>query len=164
MLPPPACGGGIGTPRIPGPGTPVVPQNGSIGSRTPGANAVLRPLVRSKNLMCGWSNSPGGSSPNPGMMHAHPHSGSSNSRNSIASASPGLGALDVDRAGQRVDQVEVERGQVGGGGVARDLAAGEVVGLGRDHVAGLDPHHRLDVDVPAAVGGRVAGDDVLGHR
>ena len=43
----------------------------------------------------------------------------------------GLGTRNVDRAGQRVDGVEVEAGEILGRGVAPDLPAGEVVGLDR---------------------------------
>ena len=89
MLPPPACGGAMCTSCMPAPGTPIVPQNGSIGMRTPGQSSVVSPWVRSKCLITGSLNSPGGSSPKPGMMQAKPQSGSSKSRISTDSVSPG---------------------------------------------------------------------------
>ena len=49
----------------------------------------------------------------------------------------GLALPRRDGPGERVDRVEVERQQVGRGRRARDLAAREVVGLGRDDVARL---------------------------
>ena len=74
-----------------------------------------------------------------------------------------LGTRHMDRAGQRVDGVEVEAEQVVGCGVAPDLPAREVIGLDHDDVARLHMHHRLVVDVPAPVGGHVTGDHMLGH-
>jgi hypothetical protein len=89
MLPPPACGGGIGVSRMSAPGTPIVPQNGSIGRLTPAVSSVRSPAVRSNTRSAGSGNSSRGSSPKPGMMQAQPHSGSSKPRISTASASPG---------------------------------------------------------------------------
>ena len=68
-----------------------------------------------------------------------------------------LGARHVDRAGQRVDGVEVQRAEILGRRVAPDLPAREVVGLDHDHVARLHVQHGLDVHVPAPVGGHGRG-------
>src|SRR5205085_7902011 len=68
----------------------------------------------------------------------------------------GLRPVYVDRAGQRVDAVEVECEQVGRGRRAGDLAAGEVVGLDRDDVARLHRQHRLEPGIPPPVGGGIA--------
>ena len=50
MLPPPLCGGGIGTSRAPAGGTPIVPQKGEMGISTPSQSCVVPPAVRSKTL------------------------------------------------------------------------------------------------------------------
>ena len=63
----------------------------------------------------------------------------------------GLGALDADRAGQEVDDRQVDVAHVVGGIVVLDEAAGPVVGLDDEVVAGLDRGDHRDVGVPAVV-------------
>ena len=63
----------------------------------------------------------------------------------------GLGALDADRAGQEVHDRQVDVAHVVGGIIVLDEAAGPVVGLDDEIVAGLDPGHDRNVRMPAVV-------------
>ena len=63
----------------------------------------------------------------------------------------GLGALDADRARQEVHDRQIDVAHVVGRLVVLDEAAGPVVGLDDEIVAGLDPGHHRDVGMPAVV-------------
>jgi hypothetical protein len=63
----------------------------------------------------------------------------------------GLGAFHADRAAEVVHGGEVDVAHVVGGVVVLDEAAGPVVGLEHEVVAGLDPAGHRDVGVPAVV-------------
>ena len=63
----------------------------------------------------------------------------------------GLGTLDADRAGQEVHDRQVDVAHVVGGIVVLDEAAGPVVGLDDEVVAGLHGRDHRDVRVPAVV-------------
>ena len=63
----------------------------------------------------------------------------------------GLGALDADRAGQEVHDRQIDVAHVVGGIVVLDEAAGPVIGLDDEIVAGIDPRHDRNIGVPAVV-------------
>ena len=63
----------------------------------------------------------------------------------------GLGAFDADRPGQEVHDGEIDVAHVVRGFVVLDEAAGPVVGLDHEVVAGLDPGDNRDVGMPAVV-------------
>ena len=63
----------------------------------------------------------------------------------------GLGALDADRAGQEVHDGEIDIAHVVRRLVVLDEAAGPVVGLDDEIVAGLHPRDDRNVGVPAVV-------------
>src|SRR6185437_1959382 len=64
-----------------------------------------------------------------------------------------LGALDVDRTGERVHDVEVRRGDGIQGRVRGHLPVERVPRLQHHLVAGLAPDQRWDVGVPPVVAG-----------
>ena len=63
----------------------------------------------------------------------------------------GLGALHPDRAGQEVHDRQIDIAHVVGGVVVLDEAAGPVIGLDDEIVAGLDPGDDRHVGMPAIV-------------
>lgn len=83
-----------------------------------------------------------------------------------------LGALDADRTGQEVHDRQVDVAHVVGGVVVLDEAAGPVIGLDDEVVAGIDPGNDRDVGVPAVVHhvifvsrlGEIDLDQCLWHR
>ncbi len=84
----------------------------------------------------------------------------------------GLGALDADRAGQEMHDRQVDVADVVGGIVVLDKAAGPVIGLDDEVVAGIDPRHHRNVGVPAIMDhvvfvgrtGEIDLDQCLWHR
>ena len=67
----------------------------------------------------------------------------------------GLGALDSDRAGQEMHDRQIDVAHVVGRIVVLDEAAGPVVGLDEEIVAGFDPGDHRDVGMPAIVDRRI---------
>ncbi len=65
-----------------------------------------------------------------------------------------LGAVDVHRTGERVRNVEVHRGDVGGGRAGGDLAIERVQRLENDPLARLGTNDRRDIGMPAVVADR----------
>ena len=131
--------------------------------RTPGTSSVVSPCVRSKNFRYGSSSSPGRQQAEARENRRPAPVGQLEAEELDGQHVAGLGARDVDRPGQRVDGVEVERGEIVGRRVAPDLAAGKVVGLDHDDVALFHVQHGLDVDVPAPMGRHGSTDQMLGH-
>ena len=161
MLPPPACGGGTATSCISAHGTPTVPQNGPRSeclARCKLGGGTIGEIEHLRMRLVDWA---GGNTAETGPDAAQPHSETSNRE--TPPASPGS-ASRRNRPGQRVDAREVETEQVCRNSVTSDLAAGEVVGLDDNAVAGRDCHHGRDPHVPATVGRLRAGDRVLGHE
>lgn len=84
----------------------------------------------------------------------------------------GLGALDADRSGEEVHDRQVDVAHVVGRIVVLDEAAGPVIGLDDEIVAGIDPGHDRDIGVPAVVHhvifigrlGEIDLDQCLWHR
>ena len=84
----------------------------------------------------------------------------------------GLGALDADRPRQKVHDRQIDVAHVVGGIVVLDEAAGPVIGLDDEIVAGIDPGHDRDIRMPAVVDhvvvidrcGEVDLDQRLWHR
>ena len=62
-----------------------------------------------------------------------------------------LRALDADRAGEEMHDRQIDVAHVVGRVVVLDEAAGPVIGLDDEVVAGLDPRHHRHIGVPAVV-------------
>ena len=88
MLPPCRSGGIVDRGPVSG-ATPTSPQNGTIGTRTPGRNSARSPARGTFVMRRYASVNSSVSSPKPGMLAVHPQSAGSNSRRSIWSVSPG---------------------------------------------------------------------------
>ncbi len=68
---------------------PISPQNGTIGTRTPGRNSARPPAAGTRVIRRAGSGKSSASSPKPGIEAVQPQSAGSNSRSSTWSVSPG---------------------------------------------------------------------------
>ena len=91
------------------------------------------------------------SRPKPGMSAVQPQPDGTTASMRTRTASPGCGAVDEDRAGDRIHPREIEPLELVGLGARLDLAAARIERLELDAVAGGDPEDRRQRVVPAPV-------------